>query len=53
MFTMFDVFSVAIMYLDHLKCGVVCINGRRYICCSECYAVSNECDEPCRVREVM
>ena len=26
-------------------CGV-CINGRRYVCCSECNVVSNECDEP-------
>ena len=25
--------------------SVVCI-GRRYVCCSECYVVSNECDEP-------
>ena len=23
----------------------MCINGRMYICCSECYVVSNECDE--------
>ena len=41
-----DVFSVVNMYLDHLKFCVVCINGRRYVCCSECYVVSNECDEP-------
>ena len=32
-----DVFSVGNMYLDHLKFCVVCINGRRYVCCSECY----------------
>ena len=31
--------------LDHLKLYVVCIDGRRYVCCSECYGVSNECDE--------
>ena len=24
-------------------CGM-CINGRRYVCCGECYAVSDECD---------
>ena len=24
---------------------VLCINGRMYVCCSECYVVSNECDE--------
>ena len=27
-----DVFSVAIMYLDHLKFCVVCMNDRRYVC---------------------
>ena len=39
------VFSVVDLYLDHLKFCVVCINGRRYVCCSECNVVSNECDE--------
>ena len=34
------------VYLDHLKFCVVCIDGRRYVCCSECYVVYNECDEP-------
>ena len=24
----------------------MCINGRMYVCCSECYVVFNECDEP-------
>ena len=42
-----DVFSVVNMYLDHLFC-VACNNGRRYVCCSECYVVSDECDEPTR-----
>ena len=32
-----DVFNVVNVYLDHLKFCVVCINGRRYVCCSECY----------------
>ena len=41
-----DVFSVVKMYLDHLKFCVVCINSRRYVCCSECDVVSNECHEP-------
>ena len=41
-----DVLSVVNMYLDHLKFYVVCIIGRRYVCCSECYVVYNECDEP-------
>ena len=35
-----DVFSVVNVYLDHLKLCVVCINGQRYVCCSECYVVS-------------
>ena len=35
-------FSVVNVYLDHLKFCVVCINGRRYVCCGECYVVSNE-----------
>ena len=39
-------FSVVNVYLDHLKFCVVCINGRRYVCCGECCVVSNECDEP-------
>ena len=41
-----DMFSVGNVYHDHLKFCVVCINGRRYACCGECYVVSNECDEP-------
>ena len=43
------------MYLEHLKFCVVCINGRRYVCCGECYVVSNECDETtsCRVRPIV
>ena len=40
-----DMFSVNV-YLDHLKFCVVCINSRRYVCCSECDVVSNECNEP-------
>ena len=39
-------FSVVNVYLDHLKFCVVCINSRRYVCCSECDVVSNECNEP-------
>ena len=38
-----DVFSVVNVYLDHFKFCVVCINGRRYVCYSECNVVSNEC----------
>ena len=34
------------MYLDHLKFCIVCIHGRRYVCCSEYHVVSNACDEP-------
>ena len=29
-----------------LKFCVVCINDRRYVCCSECNVVSNERNEP-------
>ena len=41
-----DTFSVGYVYLDHLKFWFVCIDGRRYVCCSECNVVSNECNEP-------
>ena len=41
-----DMYSVVNVYLDHLKFCVVCINSRRYVCCSECDVVSNECNEP-------
>ena len=41
-----DMFSVVNVYLDHLKFYVVCINSRRYVSCSECDVVSNECNEP-------
>ena len=41
-----DMFSVVNVYLDHLKICVVCIDCRRYVCCSECNVVSNECNEP-------
>ena len=49
-----DMFSVVYVYLDHLKFGVVCINGRRYVCCSECNFVSNECNVPtsCNVQPI-
>ena len=36
-------FSVVNVYLDHLKFCVVCINGRIYVCCSECNVVSDKC----------
>ena len=38
-------FSIVNIYLDQLKLCVVCIDGRRYVCCSECTDVSYECDE--------
>ena len=41
-----DMFSIVNVYLDHLKVCVVCIDGRRYVCCIECNVVSNECNEP-------
>ena len=49
-----DMFSVVNVYIDHLKFCVVCIDGRRYVCCSECNVVSNECNEPtsCLVQHI-
>ena len=44
-------FSVVNVYLDHLKFCVVCINGRRYVCCSECNVVFNECT-PCLLQPI-
>ena len=38
--------SIVNMYFDQLKFCVVWINGRRYVCCNECYVVTNECDDP-------
>ena len=37
-----DMFSVVNVYLYHLKFCVVCINGRRYVCCGEFYVFSDE-----------
>ena len=50
-----DMFSVVNVYLDHLKFCVVCINGRWYVSCGECYVVSNECDKPtsCLVQPIV
>ena len=39
-----NMFSVVDVYLGHLKFWVVGINSRRYVCCSECDVVSNECN---------
>ncbi len=36
-----DMFCVCDVYLDLLKFDVMCINGLRYVCCSECYVVFN------------
>ena len=38
--------GVVNVYHDHLKFCVVGINGRRYVCCSECNVVSNESNDP-------
>ena len=48
------VLSFVIMYLYHLKFYVVCIDGRRFFCCSGSYVVFNECDEhtPCLVQPI-
>ena len=34
------------MYLDHVKLCVVCMDGRRYVFCSECNVVSSESNKP-------
>ena len=49
-----DMFGVVNVYLDHLKFCVVCINGQRYVCCSEYIVVSNECNKltPCFVQPI-
>ena len=54
MFAIVIIFSIAYLYLDHLKTCVVCINGRRYVCCSECNVVSNECNKstPCILKPI-
>ena len=39
-----DMFNVVYVYLDHLRFCVVCIDGRMYVCCSECSVISNECN---------
>ena len=44
-----DMFSVVNVYLDHLKFCVVCIDGGRYVCCSEYNVVSNECPALCNL----
>ena len=41
-----DMFSVFNVYLDHLKLCVVCIDGRRYVCCSECNVVMSVMSPP-------
>ena len=41
-----DMLSVVNVYRDHLKFCVVCIDGQRYVCCSECNVAYNECNEP-------
>ena len=46
-----DMVSVVNMYRNHLTFCVVCIDGRSYVCCSECNVVSNECnDSTCLVQ---
>ena len=34
-----DMFSGVYVYLDHLKFCVMCSDGRKYVCCSECNVV--------------
>ena len=46
MFAIVICLGVVYVYFEHLKFCVVCIYGRRYVCCSECNVVSYECNEP-------
>ena len=46
MFTIVMCLVLLICTFDHLKFCVVCINGRMYICYSECYVVSSDGDKP-------
>ena len=39
-------FNVVNVYLDNLKFCVVCINGRRYVCCSECNEPTSSLVQP-------
>ena len=41
-----DMFRVVNVYPDHLKFRVVCIDGRWYVCYSECNVFCNKCNEP-------
>ena len=45
MFGHYDMFSVVYVHIDHLKFCAVCIDGRKYVCCSKCNVASNECNE--------
>ena len=40
-----DMFGVVNVYPNHFQFYVVCIDGQRYACCSECNVDSNECNE--------
>ena len=41
-----DMLGVVNVHHDHLKLCVVCIDGRRYLCCSECNVVSKSVMSP-------
>ena len=45
-----DMFSVVNVYLKHLKFYVVCINSRRYVCCSEWIGldITRFCEQQCQ-----
>ena len=52
---MFAIVICLVLLMCTLKFCVVCNNGRRYVCCGECYVVSDECDEPtsCLVQPII
>ena len=43
---MFAIVICLVLIMCTLKFCVVCIDGRRYVCCSVCNVVSNACNEP-------
>ena len=43
---MFAIVICLVLIMCTVNICVVCINGRRYVCCGECYVVTDECYEP-------
>ena len=43
---MFAIVICLVLFICTMTISIVCINGRRYVYCSQCDVVSNECNEP-------